>query len=140
MSFLTFNYTWLYLLITMIAIIMLFVQSKGVGGSASLALSPKDAISFSNDTGAVFVDIRSEEQFKTSSLPTARHILPENLVAQIAKINKKKPIILVDEFDRQAFRIARELKKSDPERAYFVLQGGISAWQKENLPLKKGKS
>ncbi|WP_038498150.1 rhodanese-like domain-containing protein [Basilea psittacipulmonis] len=138
MSFLTFNYTWAWALILIIALIMIAVQSKGSPFMSKLGILPNDAIKLCNQEGALLLDIRKEEAFKSVAIATSKHLDVSNLETQLKKFNAKKPIILVDAFDREAFKVAKTIEKLDPNRPVYVLQGGISAWQKANLPLKRG--
>ena len=84
------------------------------------------------------VDVRSTDQFRSGHLIAALNIVFADLERSINKLNKykSKPIILVDNIGQEAVKAGVLLRKQGFEMVYF-LAGGITAWQKADLPLVK---
>ena len=138
MDFLFYQNTIYFLAFALVSGIMLAlpnVRKGGFGGQSNM-LSTKEAVQMANKSAAIFIDIRSAEEYKNGSIPQARNIPMDELEEKTASLSKSKPIILVCNMGRLAQKAATSLKKLNFEEVH-VLSGGISAWTPDGLPLKK---
>lgn len=104
--------------------------TKGRSGSG---VSVQEAIQLANQRQAVFIDVRTPEQFKTGSIAQARNIPAAEIAAKIASLPKNKPIILVCDQGRESARVAATLRKQGLEAV--SLEGGLRGWTQGGLPL-----
>ena len=84
------------------------------------------------------VDVRDATKFKDGHIAQAINLPMEQLNERIAKLNKhkNKPIIVVCPNGNLSVRAAATLRKNEFAEVY-ILEGGLIAWNKENLPLVK---
>jgi rhodanese-related sulfurtransferase len=101
-------------------------------------VGPNDAIRLINQ-GAIVIDLRGAEQFKKGHIGEARNVPMAELDGQLDKLGKKKAngILTYCADGKNGARAARKLAARGVERV-FNLKGGITAWQRENLPVVKG--
>ena len=104
--------------------------------SANTALSPYDATQKMNAGNSVFLDVRDESEFKGGHLLNSRS-MPVNKLAErlheLEKFKDKELVIYCDNGMRTSRAIAK-LKKSGFTNL-FSLAGGLTAWEKANLPI-----
>lgn len=126
---------WLVFAILLILAIRLETSSKIAGVSL---LSPSEVTRYINHENAIVLDIREAEQFKQGHILGAIHILPTESEKELKKLqkHKNKPIIISCSDGAKSPRFGAALRK-DSFSNIFALKGGISAWQKDNLPLAK---
>ncbi|MBX6392242.1 MAG: rhodanese-like domain-containing protein [Burkholderiales bacterium] len=84
------------------------------------------------------LDVRTAEQYAQGHLPRARNIPAKELPERLNEIErlKNKPLIVAAETDAAATGAAR-LLKSKGFTEVLILEGGIEAWRKAELPLEK---
>ena len=101
-----------------------------------------DAVTLMNRNGAIYVDVREDNEYVDGHLLDSIHIPLGQLVSRIAELDayKQQPVIVgCRSGSRSAMGCAR-LRKAGFETVYN-LKGGILAWQNANLPLEQaGKS
>ena len=98
-------------------------------------VSTLEATQLMNKGKTLIVDIRTPEQFAKGHLNGARNIPLKDLAqreAELAKF-KEKNVILVCQTGTQVAKAEAQLKKSGFTNVY-CLDGGIAAWQTQNLP------
>lgn len=88
--------------------------------------------------GATIVDVRPAEAFAGGHIVNAKNIPLADILSQPDAVRKKKDRVLLTVCDNGmvAKRAADTLRKAGYESA-FSLQGGLSAWRTENLPIVK---
>jgi len=85
--------------------------------------------------GAKVVDIRDPEHFAKGHIVDSINIPAAEMTGELdAKLKKAESIILVCESGGKSGPLVTRLRKSGVETV-FSLQGGIGAWQKDNLPV-----
>ncbi|MGB5297513.1 MAG: rhodanese-like domain-containing protein [Thiogranum sp.] len=106
--------------------------------SGMKAVDPVQATQLSNRENAVFLDIRDDGEYSGGHLPEAIHIPIKQLPERVAELNKHKdcPVIAYCRSGSRSNGAGSILKKHGFENVYN-LNGGITAWQKANLPLSK---
>jgi len=88
---------------------------------------------------SVVVDVSDPADYKKAHIPEAINMPAKSLANDQKSIekHKNKNIILVCRMGNKAQSAAKQLKRGGFENVY-VLSGGMSAWEKENLPVKRG--
>lgn len=94
------------------------------------------AVQLANQKQAVFLDVRTAEQFKTGSIPQARNLPAADIEAKLNTLPKNKPVILVCNQGRDSAKVVTSLRKHGFAEA-VSLEGGLSSWSKEGMPLSK---
>jgi rhodanese-related sulfurtransferase len=88
--------------------------------------------------GAAIIDVRPPEAYLQGHIVNSKNIPLSNLSSEPDPVKKKKDKILltVDDNGVGARRAADLLRKAGYEST-FSLQGGLTAWRTDNLPLVK---
>lgn len=103
---------------------------------AGASVDLQEAIQLVNQKQAIFVDIRTPEQFKTGNIPQSRNIPEIDLESKAGTLPKNKPIIVVCEKGRTSIQAAATLRRQGFEQV-VSLTGGLSSWSQGGLPLSK---
>lgn len=87
----------------------------------------------------VIVDVSDPADYKKCHIPEAINHPAKSLSSDLKPIekHKKKNVILVCRMGSKAPSVGKQLVKNGFENVY-ALSGGMSAWQKENLPVRSG--
>lgn len=100
-----------------------------------------EAISLINKEDAVFVDLRSNADFRNGHIAHAINLLPAEIkkgsLGTLEK-HKQKMVIVVCATGMTSQSSANELIKQGFERV-STLKEGLAGWNGENLPLVKGR-
>jgi rhodanese-related sulfurtransferase len=96
------------------------------------------AVRLMNHESAVVVDVREPDEYRSGHIPHAINIPLGTLHGRLREIEKfrDKPVLLSCRTSQRSARAAMILKKNGFAAAH-ILGGGITAWQKENLPTSK---
>jgi rhodanese-related sulfurtransferase len=99
--------------------------------------SPQEVTLLINRAKATIVDVRPKDGV-TSRIIDSKHIPLAELSSRMGELekSKNKPVVVVCEKGVSAFSAARLLEKAGFSDV-TVLEGGIAAWQAQNLPLVK---
>jgi rhodanese-related sulfurtransferase len=98
------------------------------------ALPPTQVVRLINGGGKV-VDIRDKEAYAKGHIVDSLNIPAADLAGDIdPKLKKAKSIVLVCDSGGRTAPLVTSLRKKGLD-AVFGLQGGIGAWQRENLPI-----
>lgn len=93
----------------------------------------------SHESGSIIVDVREDSEYQSGHIPDSIHIPLSVLKSRVDELNKYKDkhIILGCRSGSRSGRACSILKKQGFEKVHN-LRGGVMAWEKENLPMKKG--
>ncbi len=112
----------------------IFVERKRGGASVSY----HEMTRLINDDQAIVVDVRDAKEYSAGHIVDAVNIPFSKLVERSVELDKyrAKTIVIVDKVGQQAGAAAKQLM----EAGYTVarMQGGMSEWQGQNLPVVKG--
>jgi rhodanese-related sulfurtransferase len=88
---------------------------------------------------SVIVDVSDPGDFKKAHIPESINVPAKSLNDDLKPLekHKNKNVILVCRMGNKAQSVAKQLTRNGFEKVY-VLGGGMSAWEKENLPVKRG--
>ncbi len=135
MEILTFiSEQWILVTVLLVLVNLYFWTEKRKGGDS---LSIHGATRIINSGSAVVVDLREAKEFKEGHIVDSLNIPHNKLNDQLSQLekHKDKTLVLVDKLGQHAGHAGRILKA----KGFNVsrLQGGISEWQSQNLPLVK---
>lgn len=101
-------------------------------------LSPQQVVDLMNHEHAVVIDIRERNLFEAGHIIGALNIKSDEFETKKSKLNKfkSKPVVVVCSQGTGASKFANILKQAGFEQV-FQLDGGLAAWQQEQLPLTK---
>ena len=96
------------------------------------------AIGLINREEAVVVDVCEPNEFQTGHVPNAINMPLEKLSSNIGALSKykDKPVVVTCRAGNRSMKGAITLKKGGFENVYS-LSGGLTAWQKDNLPVER---
>ncbi len=119
----------------LIVLLYAYVWTEKIKGGPTLSIH--SATRVINRGEAIVVDLREAKEFKTGHIVDAMNIPHNKLKDQLTQLEaqKSKTLILVDKMGQHAGNAGRLLKAE----GFTVnrLEGGISEWQNQNLPLVK---
>jgi rhodanese-related sulfurtransferase len=107
---------------------------------AGVAVGAQEAVRLINQGGTV-VDVRDAAAFAGGHIVDAVNLSADELAKNAeAKLKKKaKPVLLVCDTGAASGRLVKGLRAAGYENAW-ALDGGLGAWQRENLPVVASKS
>ena len=108
--------------------------------NSSYDISPQQAVLLmSHENGSVVVDVREDKEFQEGHISDSIHIPLGALASRASELEKykNKNIILGCRSGSRSGRACGILKKQGFEKVHN-LRGGVLAWEKVNLPMKKG--
>ena len=130
---------YLFAALVVISLLIGFDSIRRGGGGANQvsALQLPQLISQEN---AVVVDVCETDEFERGHILNAINIPLKQLQDQLGQLEKfrakDKPIVLSCRSGHRANRAAAILRKNEFKKV-FTLSGGLTAWEKENLPVER---
>ncbi|NCX96757.1 MAG: rhodanese-like domain-containing protein, partial [Chitinophagia bacterium] len=91
-----------------------------------------------NGQNAKVIDIRTSQNYKQGHILNSKNIPWLGQDENAFKPFQNEAIVLVCQQGQQAARLADKLKVQGFEQV-SILEGGLSSWQNDNLPMVKGK-
>lgn len=107
---------------------------------SSYDISPQQAVQLmSHETGGLVLDVREDSEYQSGHINDSIHIPLSALKSRMSELDKykQKNIILGCRSGSRSGRACGMLKKNGFEKVHN-LRGGVLAWEKDNLPMKKG--
>jgi len=126
-----------YLVGALLGLLVLVVTTEIRARSGGADVAPVDAVRLING-GATVVDVRPPERFAAGHIIGAINIPAESLATRADEVAKKKdrPVLVCCETGTGAGRAAAALRKAQYSNV-VRLQGGMVAWERENLPVER---
>ncbi len=103
-------------------------------------ISSLDATMRINKQDAAIIDVRNAEQYAQGHLPKARNLPLKELAERISEIErlKGKPVIITcDGGSGGPSTSAAKVLKQQGFTDVSILDGGVAAWRKADLPVEK---
>ncbi len=97
-----------------------------------------EAVRLRDKQEGVFVDLRSEKEYRDGHLPGAIHIPPSAITQKNKKLEryKQKPVVLYCQTGTSSGKSGKLLRSQGYEQVY-QLKGGFTNWQSDNMPISK---
>lgn len=88
---------------------------------------------------SIVVDVSDPADYKKAHIPEAVNMPAKSLTKDPKPIekHKNKNVILVCRMGSKSPTVGKQLMRNGFDKVY-VLSGGMAAWEKENLPVKRG--
>ena len=131
------NNNLLYVAAFMVSGFAVLIYEIRLKGQSIGSLSTPVAVRVING-GAAIIDMRPPEQFSAMRIIDSKNVPEAELTAESLAKHKKGTLLVCDSGARSSAAAAK-LRKAGVENV-FSLQGGINAWQQENLPVASGDS
>ncbi len=131
---------WILVTIFVVLLVLLvrsFLKDR-LSGAKSVPVA--EAVQLVNRENALVLDVRTEQEYDQGHILDSLNIpvgLLDQNIRQLGE-DRDRPILLVCRSGQRSARAAQILKRHGFTRIYN-LAGGMFAWEKENLPLHKGK-
>lgn len=133
---------WELTLLFMVAFIWVIIAEINGNKTRALELQPQGAIDLINKKSAKIFDLRKEDAFLQGHIVGAKRINfdpNKDDPKTVLKIAPQSPCIFVCNIGQTSLKTVQALRAKGFQQT-FSLTGGMTAWQKENLPVvKKGK-
>lgn len=102
------------------------------------SLSPAQAVLAVNRENGVVVDVCEPHEFKDGHIPHSVNVPLSGFKDRLRELEryKERPIVVSCRSGNRSVKAAVMLKRHGFQKVY-ALAGGLTAWQRENLPLEK---
>jgi rhodanese-related sulfurtransferase len=130
------HHPWLATATAVVAALIVVYEMRARSESLT-SISPQELIRLMNQ-GALLLDLRPQDQFRTGHLNGARQMSGEEILkaADTLKKHKEKPVVVYDDTGSLGMAAVRQLAAQGFTRA-FSLRGGLAAWRADNLPVSR---
>jgi len=125
--------------VALIVIVVLIIKMELDRFTSGITqVNPFEAIRLLNDETAVVIDVRETKEFSEGHLKDAVHIPLSDLKNRVTELEKykDKSVIAYCRSGQRSYSACKTLKKAGFD-AVSNLQGGIMAWQNQNMPISK---
>ena len=130
------NLLYFGLLLTLVLMLAFDIQKNSLGGTKKVFPSK---IPFLQKEQELFIlDVSPKKSFEIGHILGAINIPANKFSAEEKTFNVKndQTVLVVDQNGMHAGGVAKKIKKAGFANV-LILDGGITAWQKENFPLTK---
>lgn len=128
---------WLLITALFALIALLIITTRKDSG---LPIASAEVVRLMNSEEAVLVDVRSSADFNSGHIHGSINIPHSQFASRVSELEKKRDKLLVvaDQMGQHAGAAGKILTK----QGFQVrrLNGGISGWRQDSLPLVKGKA
>ena len=130
------NLLYFGLLLTLILMLAFDIQKNSLGGTKKVF--PSKVPFLQKEQELFILDVSPKKSFDTGHILGAINIPANKFSAEEKQFNiaDNQTILVVDQNGMHAGGVANKIKKAGFANV-LILDGGISAWQKENFPLTK---
>lgn len=124
-----------YLISAFVGLLLAFIYTEMQRGGRRV--SPTELSRLANKSGARVIDIRNAPEFRDGHITGSEHIAFSQIANDAKAIAEQgKPVVIVCSLGHSAGQAARTIKQAGLQEVY-VLEGGISGWRQQGLPLVK---
>lgn len=88
------------------------------------------------DDDLIVLDVREPKERKSGHIKSDTHIPLSQVKSKLSTLDKSKKILVYCHSGGRSAHISAMLSRNDFDHVYN-LKGGISAWKKANMPVKK---
>jgi rhodanese-related sulfurtransferase len=100
------------------------------------SVSTLEAIQLINKGKLQILDVRSTEEYSAGHLRASKHIPLKDLKSRLGELNKSEAVLVVCVSGTQSLRGRHQLAQAGFQDVYS-LEGGVTKWQTEGLPIAK---
>lgn len=108
--------------------------------TGSKAVSPQGAVALINRSEGIVLDLRDKKEFEAGHIVDSVNIPYSKLAQRLTELNKhkEKPVIVVCKLGQQSGMAAKQIQEAGFSDVH-KLQGGISEWRAQSLPVVNKK-
>lgn len=119
--------------------VLLAIFIAGELQRAGKAVSPQGLTALINGANALVLDVRDAAEFRQGHITGSQNIPYAKVAERIDELKKQaeRPIVVVCKIGQVAGTVTQQLKAAGLQHVY-KLDGGISNWKSQSLPLVKG--
>ena len=121
------------LLLVIILVCVVTLAAPYINRRRFAELDNASATDLINHKGAQIIDLRD---FKKECIARSVNIPADRIHYELDKLDKTKPILLVDEDGKRA-RMASPLLRGVGCKQVYILQGGLNAWRRSGTPFSR---
>ncbi|MFP5429590.1 MAG: rhodanese-like domain-containing protein [Gammaproteobacteria bacterium] len=126
-----------YLLVgTFVALLVAWIVSEMARGGKNV--SPQGLSQLVNQQNARLIDVRDPAEFKAGHISGSENIPYSRISERLEELKKElqRPIVVICNIGQTAGAVGGQLKTAGLTQVY-KLEGGISNWKSQSLPLVK---
>lgn len=124
------------LLLVIILVCVVTLATPYINRRRFAELDNASATDLINNKGAQIIDLRDPSEFKKECIARSVNIPADRIHYELDKLDKTKPILLVDEDGKRA-RMASPLLRGVGCKQVYILQGGLNAWRRSGTPFSR---
>ncbi len=124
------------LLLAIILVCVVTLAAPYVNRRRFAEIDNASATDLINHQGAQIIDLREPSEFKKECIARSVNIPAERIHNELDKIDKTKPVLLVDNDGKRA-RMASPLLRGMGYKQVYVLRGGLNAWRRASMPFSR---
>ena len=124
------------LLLVIILVCVVTLAAPYINRRRFAELDNASATDLINHKGAQIIDLRDPNDFKKECIARSVNIPADRIHYELDKLDKTKPILLVDEDGKRA-RMASPLLRGVGCKQVYILQGGLNAWRRSGTPFSR---
>lgn len=124
------------LLLVIILVCVVTLATPYINRRRFAELDNASATDLINHKGAQIIDLRAPSEFKKECIARSVNIPADRIHYELDKLDKTKPILLVDEDGKRA-RMASPLLRGVGCKQVYILQGGLNAWRRSGTPFSR---
>lgn len=128
-----------YLFLALAAVLVwMFASEFSRLASGVKQVTASEAVRLHDKQDGLFVDVRSENEYRNGHLPGAINVPPTAITQKNRKLerHKQKPVIIYCQTGMSSGKSGKLLRSQGFEQVY-QLKGGFANWQSENMPISK---
>ncbi len=125
----------LFITLTILILLIAHLEINSLFGSIK-KLTPDGLTQLLNESKVMLIDLRSPEEFSAGHIINAKNMSINDI--ESIKIKKELSIVTYGDKDSEAIKAAKIFTKLGLEQAYY-LEGGISSWVDNSMPLSGEK-
>ena len=124
------------LLLVIILVCVVTLAAPYINRRRFAELDNASATDLINHKGVQIIDLRDPSDFKKECIARSVNIPADRIHYELDKLDKTKPILLVDEDGKRA-RMASPLLRGVGCKQVYILQGGLNAWRRSGTPFSR---
>ena len=124
------------LLLVIILVCVVTLATPYINRRRFAELDNASATDLINHKGAQIIALRDPSEFKKECIARSVNIPADRIHYELDKLDKTKPILLVDEDGKRA-RMASPLLRGVGCKQVYILQGGLNAWRRSGTPFSR---
>lgn len=120
--------------VLLVLVVQSFLGARGIN-----SVGPIEAVELMNRQSAVVLDVRTDDEFKAGHVVNAVHVPVGLLSGRLQELDKFKtqPVVVYCHTGHRSAQACAVLRK-EGFASIYKMAGGMTAWQKANLPVVKG--